>query len=45
METLSRYEFLVFLALPLIWGLRELWLLRRARQRADRGRAQRVKER
>lgn len=36
METLARYEFLIFLALPLIWGLRELWLLRRERRRAER---------
>ncbi|MCS6853396.1 MAG: hypothetical protein NZ523_01380 [Elioraea sp.] len=36
METLARYEFLIFLALPLIWGLRELWLMRRERRRAKR---------
>lgn len=36
MDTLARYEFLIFLALPLIWGLRELWLLRRERRRSKR---------
>lgn len=36
METLARYEFLIFLALPLIWGLREIWLLRRERLRGER---------
>ncbi len=38
METLARYEFLIFLALPLLWGVRELWLLRRERRRAQRER-------
>ncbi len=38
METLARYEFLMFLALPLLWGVREIWLLRRERRRAQRER-------
>jgi hypothetical protein len=31
---LIRFEFLIFFALALGWGWRELWLLRRDRRRA-----------